>query len=424
MKAHALLLLVPLLSAACGGLRPPARTVPEPDRLSDGQRDAYLSALEDAAAGLPAKALAHLEPLAALRPLHVPSHLLRQDLLRGEGREEEAALEYGALAAEPGATADAEVLRVRTSALPGPQRVAAYQAAAARDAASPWPRIALAVARRKQARDLEQGSRERALQGFAVESRALHEEAVAAAGRARTEAERAVALAPDLAASHACLAGALAEAADLARGTPEAARDLRGEAVDACGKALAIDPGDPRVLLERALLHRDSQKLDEALRDFEAAALAAPRDREILAERAAALESRGRTGEALAAWRELLEMEPRWTEAWMDGAGASLGAGRLDEALERYRRADVLYAEGGGERWRALRGGATTLAQMGLDRAEPDRLAEALGTVRAYAAEGGPDQAWVESMIYTLGGEEGGAAGDPDGGDGARRRSP
>lgn len=419
MKPRAAVLLVPLLAAACGGLRPPPRTVPEADRLSAAERRAFLAALEDHSGGRVEAALRHLEPLLALRPLHFPSHLLRQDALRGSDPAEGLEGEYEEIAARPGevepvrTAAEAEVLRVRVSPLGTAERVAAYQAAAVRDPSSPWARVALALARASLAREIEAESREKALAGFALESRRIHGEAVAAAERARTEAERAVALAPGLAATHACLAHALAAAADIGFADEKAALEARGRAMEACGRALEIDPGDPRVLLERALLLRDARRRDEALADLRLAALAAPRDRGVAAERAHALEEAGFTGEALDAWTALLEDAPDWADAWMDAGSACLRVGQLERALERYARADALYAKEGGQRWRARMGIATTLAQMGIDGGRQDRIAEALAQVKAYRDEGGPDRAWVERMTWILTGEEAPPAGSP-----------
>jgi len=400
------LLLAAVLAASCASSRPPERTVPEADLLPPAGQEAYREALRRMAAGDGAGADAALAPALAARPLHVSSHLLHQDLARATGRGDGLRTLYAAIAAELPADGGAAVLEARASPGSAEERIARYQAAAVRDSRSPWPRVALALARTDLAQALSARADARALEGFAEETRRLLAEAATAVERARAEGESAVALAPDLAAAHAALGRALAAGVPgwVPPGEKEA-RALHARALEALDRALALDPGDPRVLLERALLRRRLSQRREAEEDLDAAALAAPGDADLHAARAANLEELGRGEEALGAWAAAVAAAPDRPEAWLDAGGALARAGRWAEALERYRRADAIYASRGGERWRARRGIATAAAQVGLDASDPSRFAEALENLRAYRSEGGPDRDWADLMAELLGEE-------------------
>lgn len=407
-------LLAAILAASCSSARPPGRTVPEPSLLPPAAREAYEDALRRAAAGDPAGADAALAPALAARPLHVSSHLLHQDLAGEAGRGASLGPAYASLAAGLPSDGGAAVLEARVVPGTGAERVARYQAAAAKDARSPWPRIALALSRTSLALELSRRAEARALEGFAEEARGLRAEATATLDRARAEGESAVALAPDLAAAHAALGRALAVRVPGAEPADEKeARALHARALEVLGRALALDPGDPRVLLERALLLRRLGKREEAEADLAAAARSAPRDAAVHAARAGNLEELGRSREAREAWAAALAAAPDWPEAWLDAGSAFARAGLWIEALERYRRADAIYAARGGERWKARRGIATALSQIGLDASDPSRFAEALEQLRAYRSEGGPDRDWAARMAELLGEEEATASPPP-----------
>ena len=399
----ALVLLLTAFAPACVSTAAPPRTVPEASSLTEALRRAYLRALSEAAEGDASGARKALAPLLRVRPPHVPSHLLHQDLVRASGEGESLGEEYRGLAREVGGSADAEVLLARATGATAEERIAAYQAAAVRDPKSPWPRVALAAARAETARSLQRRSAERAREGFAEEAKKHRADARSAVDRARTEGERAVALAPGLAAAHAALGHALGLAADLAAEDDRERRAIRARALDSFGKALELDPGDPRVLRGRAMVLRDAERREDAQKDLDAAAAAAPRDPDVLAARARNLEDLGLFRESADAWRRAAAAAPEDADLRTDLGTALARAGHWREALEEYRRADALFAARGGERWKARCGLVTALAQLGLDAQDPRRLSEAAEQLRAYRAEGGPDSGWAGRMAELLG---------------------
>lgn len=405
-----LLLLPALAAAACGRSSAPPRTVPDPTSLDDVLQRAYLKAQAAASSGDAVAAERALATLLRRRPLHVPSHLLHQDLARGAGSVEggggnSLVEQYEALAKELPASADADMLLVRAKGSSLEERITGYQAAAVKDPAAPWPRVALATVRTELSRDLLRRASAKERDGFAEDGKRLRADAKSSAEKAWTEAERAVALAPGLAAAHAALGYALGVAVDVAAEKDREKNEARIKALEAFGRALAIDPGDPRVLLGRATMLRDSGRKEEAGKDLDAAAAAAPGDPAILAARARNLADLGRPKESAEAWRAAAAAAPRDPDLRLDFGSALASFGRWQESLAEYRKADALYASAGGERWKALRGIVTALAQIGLDEQDPRRLAEALEELRAYRAGGGPTNEWAGRMAELLGEE-------------------
>jgi tetratricopeptide (TPR) repeat protein len=400
--------LILLSLAGCRSALPP-RTVPEGARLDEDQRRAYLRALKERASGDREGAERALAPLLALRPLHVPSHLLRQDIGRSAGRGAALAEEYEAIAAAAPGDASAAVLRARATDHPAEWRIEQYQGAAARDASAPWPRIALAAARADHALELHRLAAERTRAGYPDEGARLRDQARASAERAVTEGQRAAALAPDLAPAHAVLAHARGVAADIAAENDGQRRRLRGAAVEAWDRALALDPGDPRCLLGRALLLRSVESRDsreQAQTDLDAAARLAPRDLAVLCARARNLDDLARRSEAVEAWRAAAEAAPADPEVRTDLGNALGSADRWGDALSEFRRADDGFRASGGPRWKSRRGLATALAQLGLERGEAPLLDEARAQLRAYRDEGGLDRDWEEQMATLLGAED------------------
>jgi len=283
--------------------------------------------------------------------------------------------------------------------------VAGYQAAAVKDPAAPWPRIALATERADIARDLVRRAAARAMDGFADEGVKLRADARISLERARTEGERAVALAPGLSAAHAALGHVLALMASLLPLEDKEKRDLRARAIQRMGMALALDPGDPWILAGRGFILQEAGRGTDAQADFDAAAAAAPGDAEVLAARARNLEGLSLNERAASAWKEAAAAAPGIPEILLDYGSALARVGRWKDALAEYRRADAIYAAKGGERWRARRGLVTALAQLGLDAKNPGALAEALDLLRAYVSDGGPDSVWAGKMAVVLGEE-------------------
>jgi tetratricopeptide (TPR) repeat protein len=411
--ARVLLGILALAAAACGRSAAPPRTVPEPARLGEDGARTWLRAVAAVSAGKGERADRLLVPLLVLRPPHVPSHLLHQDLVRLRGGGDLLG-EYRALAAELPGSADAALLLARVQGATAKARLEGYRAAAARDPAAPWPRIALAVARSEEAADLLDRAQAKERDGFVEEGRARREEARAQADRARSEGERAVALAPDLAAAHGARGFALGVAAEIAGAaggeTVKERKALLAEALACYDRAVERDPGDPGSLLGRARLLAMTDQRERALVDIEAAFAAAPGEPRVLLARAAALSaSPGREEEAVEAWHRVVAVRPADGDARTDLGTALVRARRWREALEAYRAADTLYAREGGERWKARRGIVTALVQGGIEGGAPVDTREALLHLRAYTAEGGPDRDWAGKMALLLADDAGGS---------------
>ncbi len=406
MRRSCLLPAVALAALACAGTpQAPPRTVPQPDLLGPANAEEYLDALGLWAAGDGEGAERALRGCLGVRPLHVPSHLLRQDILAATGREEESRRDYAALVAEQPTSAAAQLLGARSARGPLEARIAAYQEAASRDAAAPWPRIALAVARAERAAKLCAQGEARAREGFRDEQARLREEARAEIERAAMEAERAAALAPDLAAAHAARGHVAAAAADLALGGEQDARDHRGRALEAFARGLQLDPGDPRLLYARALALRTIPDLPEAQRDLDLAAAAAPRDVGILRARARNLSDLDRRAEALEAWGAVLDAEPQDADSRVELGIALYRLDRLDDSLREFRTAAEAAAAAGTPAWKAVRGEATVLAQRAIDSGAPEDLAAAVKALDAYLEAGGPDRAWATALAGLMAGD-------------------
>ncbi len=395
-----------LALAGCGRSAAPPRAVPDPAGLERGLPDAYLRAQATAAAGDPAAADRILRPLLRVRPLHVPSHLLHQDLARAAEAGGALAAEYADLARDLPSSADADLLLVRVRGGTLEDRVPGYQAAAVKDSGSPWPRIALATARTDLSRELLRRAAAKEREGFAEEGKKLRADARTSAGRARTEAERGVALAPGLAPAHAALGYALAAVVDVAADRDREKNEARVKALESFGKALSIDPGDPRVLLARALLLLDEGRREEACPDLDAAAEALPGDQGILVARARNLQDLGRPKEAMAGWKAAAAAAPRDPDLRLDYSYAFALNGMWKEALAEARTAERLYAAAGGERWKALAGIVTDLVQIGIEGADSRPLDEARERFRDYRAAGGPSNEWAGKMAKILESEE------------------
>ncbi|MHC4820300.1 MAG: hypothetical protein ACYTDX_01100 [Planctomycetota bacterium] len=390
-----------LFLAACSSLEAPPRTVPQAEELTEAEQSDYLLALEEAARGRERRALAALGALLQRRPVHVPSHLMRQDLLRSLGEDEGMAAEYADLAVAGDVDAGAAVLAVRAGEGSVEERLTEYGEIAVKETTDPWPRIALSTVRAVRARAASDEASRRSRAGFPDEAAQLRAKARVAAERAVVEAERAVAVAPNLSTGHGALAHANALSARLATSDTKTLRKFRADATRAFDAALALDPGDPRLLLGRALLLRDAGKAREAQDDLDLARASSPLDLTVLKARAQNLDLLGRASDAAEAWTECEQLTPGDADIVVELAGSLARAEQWEESLRVYERAVRLYAGSDGPRWRAHRGLATVNTQLGLE-GDAARLEEALRHLDLYLSTGGRDDDWAQEMREVL----------------------
>ncbi len=317
-RALALLLIVVL--AGCASLRP----VPDSSALDASQRDAYARAAAALDAGDAANALDAIQPVVAVEPWHVPSHVLRQRALHALDRWDEARAWYRAAVGARPNDAARFLLAARTME-PGSARDAAVRAALALDPASPWARIAVAHEVLRAAAQTRAEATRLADQGWA-------QDAATAAARAEgafAEAERLARLAatdrPDLASAHLALSAVLlARAADQHEG--ETTAKPRRRAVAAAEAAAGIDPGDaaPHDLVGR--VRREMAQDDAAAEAFEHAAELAPGDGSIVANLGRVLLDLRRDDEAIDALEAAARLRP--DDAWVH---VNLGVARFRE---------------------------------------------------------------------------------------------
>lgn len=150
------------------------------------------------------------------------------------------------------------------------------------------------------------------------------------------------------------------------------------QAIEASGKAFALAPKHPEVVLLRGQIVRDSQGNRAALAVFEEGLAAAPRDVELLAETAATLGELGRAREMLSRVRELAEVAPDdWRVYWLQGVlAARAGDWVLAQVLVQRSRSrhETLAADLMLARIDIASGNYASAAQTldRLDRAYPD----------------------------------------------------
>ncbi|GAB6266384.1 MAG: hypothetical protein STSR0001_18310 [Methanothrix sp.] len=126
------------------------------------------------------------------------------------------------------------------------------------------------------------------------------------------------------------------------------------KAIQACDRALEIDPEDSRswagkgfVLFNEAIVTADPGKFNESLLAYEKAIEVAGSDTSALAEawrgKGTALAQMGQGEEALAAQEKAIELNESDVEAWMGKAMALSELGRDEEAVQAYDRIFELY---------------------------------------------------------------------------------
>jgi tetratricopeptide (TPR) repeat protein len=391
-----------LLAGCSSTVEIPQRSVPDGLSLTESQRRSYLDAARAIGEGRFDDAQRDLAPLLQVRPIHVPSHILRQDLSKREGAPEALRAEYDALAASLPADSGALLLRGRLASMDLRSRIEIYAAAAALSTTDPWPRIALALGRAEQARAMDSRAEERAREGFRDEQARLRLAALAVLDRARADAASAVALAPGLSSAHAAM-GWVESTSAVLLGREEAERGpARGRAIVAFEQAIVLDPGDVRCRIARATLRlQTGVSVADVLPDLEAAVALAPADLEARKALARVL-SEARHPDAVAAWEVATILRPEDGDLLVELGRALVDVERWDDALDVFRRASATYRAHGVPAWHALRGEFTVLAQRGVDTGSAEDLAEARRILQAYREAGGPDTAWAEGIDRLL----------------------
>jgi tetratricopeptide (TPR) repeat protein len=166
-------------------------------------------------------------------------------------------------------------------------------------------------------------------------------------------------------------------------------------AVEAAGRAVAIDPDEPRALEFQAQLTRDSRGVVAAMPLFERALDKAPDDLGLLGEYAATLGEAGRHKDMLRIARRMVELDPRHPRAYYLQAVLAARAGRDDLARRLLARTNGAYDDVPAglllDGIVGLRSGDTTLAVDRFDelaRNQPENAAAALLLGRALLADG------------------------------------
>jgi tetratricopeptide (TPR) repeat protein len=174
---------------------------------------------------------------------------------------------------------------------------------------------------------------------------------------------RAIALKPDVAASHANLGQALNT---LGR---------HAEAAQALRRALALQPGAPKAHAALGFTLLAMGDAEGALASFDAALALLPTFAEAHNSRGLALHRLGRTDEAMESFGQAIQLQPRDPAAYVNAANALADAGRWDEALDRLDVALRLRPD----TFEALNSRAIVLKQLGHgDRALADLVRAAL----------------------------------------------
>jgi tetratricopeptide (TPR) repeat protein len=112
-----------------------------------------------------------------------------------------------------------------------------------------------------------------------------------------------------------------------------------GEALSACGRAVALKGDDLEAYLIMARLLLKLERKDQAVAMYELAALAAPARSDVQADLAAALARQGRLEEASAACRKAIDLAPRNVGAWLNLGIIRSRRDDLEGAVEAYRQA-------------------------------------------------------------------------------------
>jgi len=367
-------LTVVLLAAGCASV---VRQVPDGDQLDEADRTAWVEAARAFDHARPREALEHLAGPLAVEPWHVPSHTLRQDVLRRLGRDDEAAALYAAGLAPEDTSAAHVLLAHRT--LPqsfSKERAAGYLRAMELDAGSPWPRLALCYDALRRAADALAAARAAARSGFTSTEERERVAARSALEEADARAREALSLRPGLAVAHAARAGAI-----LADPTTARRPERLNEALVSAGTAARLDPGNPRILVGLARVRREAGDDTGAVEALERALAATGGAPEIAAFLGRVLLDLRRDGEA----REHLERAAGGATA---GVAVLLNLGVAEFRLEEFERAAEAF-----ERARAAApGDPRPLEGLALARARLGERSGASDALRDYLELDGTDR--------------------------------
>lgn len=385
MRASAGALSVCAALALTFGCATPLPSTPGPDATPPQVRD--LVGRSDLAVGASdiEAALRGYRAAIARTPTSVPVHMRYVAVLVSQGRRKEAASEYAARAARPGASLVDRTLAMRLS---GPADATAlrrvYTLAAQQDARSVWWPLAVAEVEIGEADTWNQKRLEAIARGDRDQEQEAYEQARAALGRGSASLARAAAVGRDVAEVDAYRGFLRATEGDLqstgiarqaAYGAAEAAfrtavardRDLPEawlgladvryrlgdveEALEAAVEAVRLAPasGHAREILG-VILHAD-ERFDEAAAQYREAARLMPFDAEPLLRLGSARADAERWDGALEAWRQALARDPQASEAEYKSGVVLEHLGRRAEA----RRAFERYLALGGTRTSSVR---------------------------------------------------------------------
>ncbi len=124
-------------------------------------------------------------------------------------------------------------------------------------------------------------------------------------------------------------------------------------------RALEINPKCIHALLSRGMLYQHTNRVDEMLRDFDAAARLDPRDPQVLFQRAVALMEKGRGDEARADLEKVVQLQPSFASAYWRLRESYVKSGEpqtMSAAIKEFQRlesaemgikAGIKYGEGG-----------------------------------------------------------------------------
>jgi tetratricopeptide (TPR) repeat protein len=163
---------------------------------------------------------------------------------------------------------------------------------------------------------------------------------------------------------------------------------LKADRLDAADSAVNLTPSDPRAHLIRAALLKESDRGDEALKEYERAVALRPRDYVLWLELGEARDQMEDAEGALVALREAVRLAPNYAEPRWQLGNVELRRGRYDEAFADMRRAaaskPALLPQMIDLAWSVYRGNVTTIEQ-----AVQPQTPEAMLTLARLAAKRG-----------------------------------